>query len=93
MKRLLFTLCAVSASVWAQNATQILGLVTDSSGAVIAGAKITAKHVQTGDVRTTESNATGNYIFPALQIGEYEINCTAPGFKSEVRTGITLQLQ
>lgn len=84
----------VSGALWAQtDSTQILGLVTDSSGAVISGATVTAKRTATGDVRTTTSNETGNYIFPLLNIGEYEITVTAPGFKSEVRTGIVLQLQ
>lgn len=73
--------------------TQILGLVTDSTGAVVPNATITAKRAETGDVRTTQSNETGNYIFPILDVGEYEISCTAPGFKTEVRRGITLQLQ
>ncbi|MBI3682801.1 MAG: TonB-dependent receptor [Acidobacteria bacterium] len=82
------------ASLLAQTvSTQILGLVTDSSGAVIPGAAITAKRIETGDVRTTTSNETGNYIFPLLDIGEYEVTCTAAGFKTEVRRGITLELQ
>src|SRR6266481_6125963 len=73
--------------------TEILGLVTDSSGALIAGATVTAKRPATNDVRTTKTNETGNYIFPLLDIGEYEVGCAAPGFKTEVRSGIELQLQ
>jgi len=73
--------------------TQILGLVTDATGAVVAGAIVTAKRVETGDVRTTQSNETGNYIFPLLDTGDYEVTCTAPGFKTEVRRGVVLQLQ
>ena len=73
--------------------TQILGTVTDSSGAVISGATITAKRPATGDTRTANTNETGNYTFPLLDIGEYEVSCTAPGFKTEVRSGIELQLQ
>src|SRR5437016_9590465 len=42
--------------------TQIFGLVTDPAGAVIPGAAVTARRVATGDVRTTKSNETGNYI-------------------------------
>jgi hypothetical protein len=85
---------ALAAAAWAQTvSTQILGLVTDQSGALIAGAKVTAKHVATGDLRTTVSNETGNYVFPLLEIGEYELTCSAAGFRSEVRTGIILQLQ
>ena len=73
--------------------TQILGLITDSSGAVITGATITAKRPATGDSRITSTNETGNYIFPLLDIGDYEISVAAPGFKTEVRSGIRLQLQ
>ena len=73
--------------------TQIFGLVTDPAGAVIPGAAVTARRVATGDVRTTKSNETGNYIFPLLDIGEYEVTCSAPGFKTEVRRAIELQLQ
>jgi hypothetical protein len=50
--------------------TQILGLVTDASGAVVPGAIITAKRIETGDVRSTVSNETGNYVFPYGQNSE-----------------------
>ncbi|MEX2260716.1 MAG: TonB-dependent receptor [Bryobacteraceae bacterium] len=73
--------------------TQILGLVTDATGAVVAGANVTAKRLATGDIRAAASNETGYYIFPALEVGAYEVSCTAPGFKTEVRRGIELQLQ
>lgn len=90
----LLVVAAFAPAAWTQTvSTQILGMVTDSSGAVVAGAKVTAKHIATGDVRNTTSNETGNYVFPLLEIGEYELSCSAAGFKSEVRTGITLQLQ
>lgn len=73
--------------------TEILGLVTDPTGAVIPGATITARRAATGDVRTTTANDTGNYVFPLLDIGEWEVTCAAAGFKTEVRRGIVLQLQ
>src|SRR2546426_5104998 len=73
--------------------TEILGLVTDPTGAVIPGATVTTKRSATGDVRTTTTNETGNYVFPLLDIGEYEVTCAAAGFKTEVVRGITLQLQ
>src|SRR5437762_7243534 len=73
--------------------TQILGLVTDSSGAVVPGAIVTAKRVETGDVRTATSNDTGNYLFSLLDTGSYEVTCSAAGFKTEVRRGVTLELQ
>jgi hypothetical protein len=72
--------------------TEILGLVTDPTGAVIPGAEITARRIATGDIRTSQTNDTGNYIFPLLDIGEYEVTAAASGFKTEVRRGIVLQL-
>lgn len=73
--------------------TQILGQVTDATGAVIPGAEVTAKKTETGDVRTVTTNETGNYIFPLLDIGTYEVSCTFEGFKTEIRREIVLQLQ
>ncbi len=91
--RSLIVLLAFAYSAWAQTAsTQILGLVVDSTGAVVPGVTVTAKRVETGDVRTTVSNQTGNYIFPLVDSGEYEVTCTAAGFKTEVRRNISLEL-
>src|SRR5438105_818564 len=73
--------------------TQILGRVTDPVGAVIPGAEVTARRIATGDVRVTKTNGTGNYIFPLLDVGDYQVTCAAPAFKTETRTGITLELQ
>jgi hypothetical protein len=57
------------------------------------GAVVTARRIATGDVRTAVTNETGNYIFPLLDIGEYEVTCKAKGFKTEVRQGVELRLQ
>ena len=73
--------------------TQILGLVRDPAGAVIPDAEVKATRVATGDVRRTVTNDTGNYIFPLLEIGEYNVTCSAAGFKTELRRGLVLQLQ
>lgn len=93
-RKAFFTAWAVCAALRGQTvSTQILGLVTDPAGAVIPGAPVTARRVATGDTRATATNETGNYIFPLLDIGEYEVTCAAAGFKTEVRRGIVLQLQ
>src|SRR5215813_5407066 len=73
--------------------TELLGLVTDSSGAAIPSAIIKITRTATGDVRTATTNDSGNYIFPLLDIGEYDVTCSAQGFKTEVARNITLQLQ
>jgi len=80
-------LCAQTVS------TEILGLVSDATGAVIPGAVVKVRRLATGDVRSATTNETGNYIFPLLEIGEYEVTCSALGFKTEVRRGVVLQLQ
>jgi hypothetical protein len=68
----------------------ILGTVRDSSGAIIPGVNVTAKDVDTGQVRSTVSAADGSYRFSALPIGNYEVRSEHPGFQSEVRSGLTL---
>src|SRR5262245_24592488 len=94
MRRRILLPIALLSAVHAQTvSTEILGLVTDSSGSVLPNATVRARRIATGDVRSTQSNETGNYIFPLLEIGAYEVTCSATGFKTEVRSGIELQLQ
>src|SRR5437773_4287681 len=68
----------------------ILGEIKDSTGAVIPGASITAKNVETGLTRTGMSAEDGLYRFSALPVGSYEVKVELPGFRSEVRSGLTL---
>jgi hypothetical protein len=68
----------------------ISGTVTDSSGAVIPNAQISINNVATGVSRTETANSDGFYSAPNLLPGTYEVTFTAPGFKTEVRSGITL---
>jgi len=91
---LIALLFLLTSGVFAQTvSTQILGLVTDSTGAVVPGATITAKRIETGDVRTTVSNETGNFIFPLVDSGTYDVTCTSAGFKTESRRNIPIELQ
>jgi Carboxypeptidase regulatory-like domain len=71
----------------------ISGSVADSTGAVVAGASVIAKENQTGTVNRTVSDSSGQYVVPFLAPGDYTITATLAGFKSETRTGITLQSQ
>ena len=66
----------------------ILGTVTDPSGAVIAGAKVTVKNVGTGLERTTETSADGSYSLPELPIGTYTVTVSQAGFQTFVATGV-----
>lgn len=70
----------------------LLGTLTDSSGAVVAGAQITVTEVQTGIPHTTTSNGSGNYVFPDLPPGNYNVTSEAHGFKKETRTNVRLDV-
>ncbi len=76
---------------FAQTATgTIVGVVKDSSGALIPGVSIAVKHTDTGQTRTAISSDSGSYNVPLLPVGAYELTTTMPGFKQQVRTGINL---
>src|SRR5438093_3437317 len=68
----------------------ILGTVKDSTGAIIPGAAITAKNLETGLTRTAVGAEDGSYRFTALPVGAYEVRTEQPGFRTEVRSGLTL---
>src|SRR5438034_1535423 len=77
--------------VFAQTSTAtILGVVKDTSGALIPGVSITVKHTETGLTRNAISSGTGDYNVPLLPIGAYELATAMPGFKQDVRRGINL---
>ena len=75
------------AGVCAGQATtqSIQGLVTDSSGALVAGARVTATEINTGVVRTVTTNETGNYTVPLLPVGNYDVKVEMQGFKTGAR--------
>src|SRR5437773_7970347 len=68
----------------------ISGFVRDSTGAVIPGTTVTAKHTETGLTRSVQTGEEGSYTMPALPVGDYEVTAEKPGFKAQVRQGITL---
>lgn len=69
----------------------IHGTVTDPSGAVVPGAKITALNTATGISTETTANQSGYYTFPSLQVGgPYRITIQAPGFMKFQSTGVML---
>jgi len=64
--------------------------VTDSSGAVIVGANVIARNVDTNVETTAVSNGDGIYLVPNLPPGTYELTFRKAGFKEVVRPSITL---
>ena len=68
----------------------IEGTVTDSSGAVVPGAKITARNVATGAEMVRTSNSDGRYNISPLDVGEYTVKISAKGFETLLREKLEL---
>ena len=83
MKRVVLLVAASIFGLHAQSTTgTIVGTVRDSTGAVIAGAKVRVTNAGTGAVLETLSNANGDYVSPNLQPAEYNIRVEHAGFRS-----------
>src|SRR5262245_31022862 len=67
------SMSALATPAAAQGTADIVGRVTDSSGAILPGVTVTARHLATNVTRTTVTGETGDYSFTALSIGEYEV--------------------
>lgn len=77
----------------AQNVTgSITGVVTDPSGAVVAGAKIAAQNVATKVESATTTNADGVYTIRFLPIGSYTVRVDSPGFKTQQVAAFPLEI-
>ena len=81
---------ALTAPGWSQHTFRggINGVVTDQSGAVVPGAKVDAINVATNVTLSTISSSAGEYAFPELNLGKYDIVASASGFKTEKVTGV-----
>lgn len=87
---LVLLLLMTATFVQAQEASSLIGTVTDASGAAISGAHITVQNLGTGARRTTVSGREGQYEVLSLSAGRYRILARKHGFAREVRTGIHL---
>jgi Carboxypeptidase regulatory-like domain len=72
------------------NLGSIAGTVTDTSGAVIAGAMVTVTDVQRGVSRTLTTDTSGAYSAPSLTPGTYDIKVEYKGFQTVQRTGVAV---
>lgn len=81
-----------SNTMWgqAQNTGTILGTANDPSGAVIAGATVTAAEPSLGVNRTVTTGKSGDFLLPSLPVGTYIVTVTAPGFEAFVEDSITI---
>jgi hypothetical protein len=80
-------------SAWAQQAAgSITGAVTDSSGAALPNATVTARDVDRGTTWTTKTDSAGIYEFPQITVGNIEVKVEASGFSTQVHPAFNLIL-
>ncbi|MGH9432228.1 MAG: carboxypeptidase-like regulatory domain-containing protein, partial [Terriglobia bacterium] len=76
------TVALVPTPLHAQATGEILGTVTDPSGAVVPGVTVTATRTATGISRSTVTSATGTYTLARLLVGTYTVTAKSNGFKA-----------
>src|SRR2546427_5617293 len=76
--------------VWAQVTATISGKVEDASGAAVGGAIVAVKNLETAAIRTVTTDEMGNYRLVSLPVGSQEVRAEKPGFRTTLRTGISL---
>ncbi|MGO8787197.1 MAG: carboxypeptidase regulatory-like domain-containing protein [Terriglobia bacterium] len=79
-------------SAWAQTSVlaTMTGVITDSSGAVIADAAITAVNTGTQQTAKASTNPSGNYVLPNLPAGDYDVRAEKQGFQACENKGVHL---
>jgi len=71
----------------------VLGTVTDTSGGVVPGAKVTVTNEATGTAVETRTNAEGRYVVPFLLPATYTVEVSSEGFKAASQKGVLVQVQ
>ncbi len=72
------------------NTADVIGTVTDPTGAVVVGARISVTNLATQVVRTTYTDGTGNYLVTLLPVGRYSVRAEMQGFKTAEVPVVTL---
>jgi hypothetical protein len=79
-------------SAFAQLTTaDIVGTVSDATGAVIPNATVVLTNIGTNEQRTTTSNSSGDYSFNLLQVGHYSISIKATGFQASITKDLSVE--
>jgi hypothetical protein len=71
----------------------VVGTISDNTGAVVGGAKVTLTNVDTGDTRQAATNASGDYQFVNLPPGNYKVDVEDTGFKRFTRSNVLVLVQ
>src|SRR5881396_3657554 len=89
------TICWIAVAVTAtaqQNTGTILGVVKDSSGAVVPGAGVTILNEETNLTRTVTTGENGTFRAPALPVGRYAVRVELAGFRTQAQRGLILDV-
>ena len=88
----LIAACALAPCGFAQSATtgQLIGTITDSTGALVPNATVTLN--AEGQLRSATTDRQGFYRFPQLSPGSYTVTFTAPGFNRATREGVVVEI-
>ncbi|MBC7928540.1 MAG: TonB-dependent receptor, partial [Bryobacteraceae bacterium] len=93
MLRLFLSVALVAGSLWAQTTTGLIfGTVTDSSGAAIPNARVSAVNTGTQSRTVAATNEQGGYVFPALFPGVYNVEVEAPSFRKHSRNSVQIEV-
>ncbi|MCU1322587.1 MAG: TonB-dependent receptor [Acidobacteriaceae bacterium] len=83
---------SLATSAFAQDTTAtVVGVVTDTTGAIVVGAKVTILNAATNTTRTTVTDNSGQYSVPSLPPGTYTVSIEMSGFKGQRTTGVVLE--
>ncbi len=89
---LVLVLFSLVSTLVAQTQGRITGRVTDSSGAVIVGAKVTIENRGTQVKRVLDTNNSGDYVAPGIEPGVYSVSVEAPNFRRAVREHVQVEV-
>ncbi len=92
LRLVIFCMFMCAAAVAQTNRGSITGKVTDPSGAPVPGATVTARSTSTGSTYSTATSQAGDYGFPQVQVGSYNVTVTAPNFKSNRQSGVVVEI-
>jgi hypothetical protein len=91
--RTLFIVCVCVVTLHAQLTTgSVMGTVTDSTGAMMPGVKVTLSNTGTGAAQTAATDTAGNFRFLLLPSGVYRLEAASSGFKTFRRDGIVVEV-
>src|SRR5215469_13560564 len=90
LRLVLVALACVGAMFAQRDLSTLAGTITDSSGSVIANAKVTITEVATGQVYEITTNSLGEFVRPALKPSTYTVSVSATGFKTAEQKDVLL---